>query len=132
MKRLIHLPLQKIQQPTIATVRGKIHRSVNISHVTVADDLAVLARKYFDMQVILWDVGDNTNRERYCVNPSKCSCLCYRALKSKQEADLVMSGKSIKSEECTIHLGISRHVKEKVNIDKKKYSWGRVSTVGMG
>ena len=42
-----------------------------------------------------------------------------RALKSKQEADLVMSGKSIKNEECTIHLGISRHVKEKVNIDEK-------------
>ena len=93
--------------------------SINIPHVTVADDLAVLARKYFGMQVILWDVGDNTNRERYCVNPSKCSCLCYRAFKSKQEADLVMSGKSIKSEECTIHLGISRHVKEKVNIDEK-------------
>ena len=93
--------------------------SINIPHVTVADDLAVLARKYFDMQVILWDVGDNTNRERYCVNPSKCSCLCYRALKSKQEADLAMSGKSIKNEECTIHLGISRHVKEKVNIDEK-------------
>ena len=30
-----------------------------------------------------------------------------------------MSGKSIKNEECTIHLGISRHVKEKVNIDEK-------------
>ena len=57
--------------------------SINVPHVTVADDLAVLARRYSDMQVILWDVGDNTNRERYCVNPSKCSCLCYNVQKKK-------------------------------------------------
>ena len=30
--------------------------SINIPHVTVADDLAVLAREYCDIQVILWDV----------------------------------------------------------------------------
>ena len=60
-----------------APLTGGIYGTTNIPHVTVADDLAVLARMYSDMQAILWDVGDNTNRERYCVNPSKCSCVCY-------------------------------------------------------
>ena len=36
--------------------------SINIPHVTVADDLAVLAREYCDMQVILWNVENNTDR----------------------------------------------------------------------
>ena len=71
------------------------------------------------MQVILWDVGDNSNRERYCVNPSKCSCLCYNVQKKQQEIKIVMSGKAIPCEDCTVHLGISRHVKEKVNIEEK-------------
>ena len=93
--------------------------SINGPHVTVADDLAVLARRYSDMQVILWDVGDNTNRERYCVNPSKCSCLCYNVQKKQQEIEIVMSGKAIPCEDCTVHLGISRHVKEKANIEEK-------------
>ena len=53
--------------------------SINIPHVTVADDLAVLAREYCDMQVILWDVENNTDRERYCVNPTMCSCLCFNS-----------------------------------------------------
>ena len=35
--------------------------SISIPHVTVADDLLVLAKKCCDMQVILWDVEDNTN-----------------------------------------------------------------------
>ena len=90
--------------------------------MTVADDLAVLARRYSDMQVILWDVGDNTNRERYCVNPSKCSCLCYNVQKKQQEIEIVMSGKAIPCEDCTVHLGISRHVKEKANIEEKNQS----------
>ena len=93
--------------------------SINVPHVTVADDLAVLARRYFDMQVILWDVGDNTNRERYCVNPSKCSCLSYNASKNQHKPELTMAGKNIKCEDCTVHLGISRQVKEKVNIEEK-------------
>ena len=30
-----------------------------------------------------------------------------------------MSGKAIPCEDCTVHLGISRHVKEKANIEEK-------------
>ncbi|MEW8545672.1 MAG: reverse transcriptase family protein [Candidatus Thiodiazotropha sp.] len=93
--------------------------SINIPHVTVADDLAVLARKYNEMQVILWDVENNTIRERYCVNPTKCSCLCFNPLRKQQTSDLSMAGENIPCEECTVHLGISRRVNGKVNIEEK-------------
>ena len=75
--------------------------SINIPHVTVADDLAVLARRYCDMQVILWDVEDNTDRGRYCVNPTKCSCLCYNPSKNRQNIELVMAGETILCEDYT-------------------------------
>ena len=45
--------------------------SINIPHVTVADDLAGLTRRHRDMQVMVWDIENNTKRERYCVNPNK-------------------------------------------------------------
>ena len=48
--------------------------SISIPNVTVADDLAVLARRFCDMQVILWDVEDNTSLTE---NPTKSSRLCY-------------------------------------------------------
>ena len=88
--------------------------------MTVADDLLVLARKYRDMQVILWDVDDNTNRERYCVNPNKSSCLCYNPTKCEaRQSDLMMAGDKITCSESTVHLGISRNVKDKVNVEEK-------------
>ena len=95
-------------------------RSINVPHVTVADDLLVLARKYRGMQVILWDVDDNTNRERYCVNPNKSSCLCYNPTKCEAwQSDLMMAGDKINCSESTVHLGISRNVKDKVNVEEK-------------
>ena len=88
--------------------------SINVPHVTVADDLLVLARKYRDMQVILWDVDANTNRERYCVSPNKSSCLCYKPTKCEaRQSDLMMAGDKITCSESTVHLGISRNVKDK-------------------
>ena len=62
--------------------------SICIPHVTVADDLALLARKHSDMQVMLWDVENNTSRERYYVNPTKSCCLCYSPIRNMQTADL--------------------------------------------
>ena len=111
--------------------------SINVPHVTVADNLAVLARRYSDMQVILWDVGDNTNRERYCVNPSKCSCLCYNVQKKQQETEIVMSGKAIPCEDCTVHLVSAGMLRKKLILKKKSiwgvkrhtHSWGRVFIV---
>lgn len=51
--------------------------SINIPHITVADDLAVLATSYGSQQIKIWDVDNNTCRERYCVNPVKSSTLFY-------------------------------------------------------
>ena len=94
--------------------------SISIPHVTVADDLAVLARRYCDMQVMVWDIENNTQRERYCVNPSKSSCLCYNLPKcDRQGVELVTSGDRIPCEDCTVHLGITRDNKNKVNIGEK-------------
>ena len=73
-------------------------------NVTVADDLLVLARKHCDMYV----VEDNTNRERYCVNPNKSSCLCYSPSRcDAQQNELMMDGDKITCSECTVNLGIS-------------------------
>ena len=87
--------------------------------MTVADDLALLARKHNDMQVMLWDVENNTSRERYCVNPTKSCCLCYSPIRNMQTADLYIAGDKILCQECTVHLGISRNVKYKANIEEK-------------
>ena len=94
--------------------------SISIPHVTVVDDLAVFARRSSDMQVMVWDIENNTERERYCVNPTKSSCLCYNLTKrDAQGIELVMSGGKITCEECTVHLGITRDIKNKVNIGEK-------------
>ena len=44
--------------------------SINIPHVAVADDLAVLSSFRSEKQVIVWDVEGNAGRERFFVNPS--------------------------------------------------------------
>ena len=95
--------------------------SISIPHVTVADDLAVFARRSCDMQVMVRDIKNNTERERYCVNPTKSSCLCYNLPKrDAQGIELVMSGDKITCEECTVHLEITRDIKNnKVNIGEK-------------
>ena len=65
--------------------------SINIPHVTVVDDLARLTRRHRDMQVMVWDIENNTYRERYCVNPDKSSYLCFNIPKHEtQGIELVM------------------------------------------
>ena len=87
--------------------------SISIPHVTVtlAYDLAIFARRHCDMQVMVWNIENSTERERYCVNPSKSGCLCYNLPKrDSQGIELVMSGDKITCKECTVHLGISRDI----------------------
>ena len=94
--------------------------SINIPHVTVADDLAVMARRHSDMQVMIWDVENNTDMERYCVNPTKSYCQSYNASsKDDKGFELIMSGDKISCDRCTVHLGITRDTREKVNIEEK-------------
>ena len=52
--------------------------SISIPHVTVADDLAILAGSKSENQVMVWDVEDSSNRERYCVHPAKSHILWYK------------------------------------------------------
>ena len=49
--------------------------TIRIPHITVADDLAILAENKSDSQVMVWDVEDISNRERYCVHPTKSHIL---------------------------------------------------------
>ena len=94
--------------------------SINIPHVTVADDLAVMARRHSDMQVMIWDVENNTDMERYCVNPTKSCCQSYNASsKDDKGVELIMAGDRISCDRCTVHLGITRDTREKVNIEEK-------------
>ena len=45
--------------------------SISIPHITVADDLALLAKEKSDMQVMVWDAENGAGRERYCIHPTK-------------------------------------------------------------
>ena len=62
--------------------------SIRIPHITVADDLAILAEtNKSDSQVMVWDVEDSSNRERYCVHPAKSHILWYK-FRGKDDSDL--------------------------------------------
>ena len=95
--------------------------SINLSHLTVADDLVVFARTYSTQQVKVWDVEDNTNRERYCVNPVKSSTLCYPfgPTLEYENNDICMAGDKISNDSNTTHLGIYRDTSDKPNIEEK-------------
>ena len=51
--------------------------SVIIPNITVADDLAVISKKRPTIQVMIWDVENNADRERYGIHLSKSSSLIY-------------------------------------------------------
>ena len=51
--------------------------SISIPHITVADDLALLAKEKSNMQVMLWDAENGAGRERYCIHPAKSHTLLY-------------------------------------------------------
>ena len=61
--------------------------SIRIPHITVADDLAILAENKSDSQVMVWGVEDSTNRKRYCVHPAKRHILWYK-FGGKDDSDL--------------------------------------------
>ena len=51
--------------------------SISIPHITVADDLVLLAQYNSDMQVMVWDAEFGAERERYCIHPTKSHTLFY-------------------------------------------------------
>ena len=95
--------------------------SIYLSHITVADDLAVFARTYCTQQVKIWDMEDNTNRERYCVNPVKSSTLFYLFGHTPENVntDICIAGDKISNDSNTTHLGIYRDTSDKLNIEEK-------------
>ena len=95
--------------------------AINIPHITVADDLAVMSRTFSSQQIKIWDVEDNTQKERYCVNPSKSSTLLYPYERSNDVecTDIFMAGDTIANNMDTTHLGIFRNVNDKPNIEEK-------------
>ena len=94
--------------------------SVSIPHVTVADDLALLSSLLAEMQVMVWDVEGNAGRERFFVNPSKSHTLKYPATKKKEcEGDIYMYNDRIKDSTSATHLGITRNINGKPNIEEK-------------
>ena len=61
-----------------------------IPHITFADDLAILAENKSDSQLMVWDVEDSSNRERYCVHPAKS--LFYGISKQLKSANCFTKG----------------------------------------
>ena len=71
------------------------------------------------MQVMIWGVGNNADRERYGIHPSKSSDLMYCPGKRIETTDFELAGQNVTSESSTVHLGIKRDVSGKVNVEKK-------------
>ena len=71
------------------------------------------------MHVIIWDVGNNADRERYGIYPSKSSSLMYCPAKRIETTHFELAGQKVTSESITVHLGIKRGVSWKVNVEEK-------------
>ena len=88
------------------------------SHITVADDLALVSDPKDEMQYMLEDSGGFANQEHYIIHPTKSGMLVY-GNGSKPNYDFTMFNKPIKIEQHCTHLGIFRDNKIKVNIEEK-------------
>ena len=54
------------------------------------------------------------------MNPTKSCCQSYNASsKVDKGVELIMAGDRISCDRCTVHLGITRDTREKVNIEEK-------------
>ena len=95
--------------------------SINLPHITVADDLAVMSRSYGSQQVKVWDVDNNTCRERYCVNPVKSSTLFYHFNRkvNNECTEILLAGDKISNDQKTPHLGIDRTLSDRPSIEEK-------------
>ncbi|MCG7892397.1 MAG: reverse transcriptase family protein, partial [Candidatus Thiodiazotropha endolucinida] len=96
---------------------GMMIGSISIPHITVADDLALLAQCQTDMQVMVWDVEHSANRERYCVHPTKSHLLWYSYKKRQDlEMDIFLSGNKVDVTDSATHLGIVRNTSGNADI----------------
>ncbi|MCG8110719.1 MAG: reverse transcriptase family protein, partial [Candidatus Thiodiazotropha endolucinida] len=94
--------------------------SIGIPHITVADDLALLARNKSEMQIMVWDVENNADRERYCIHPTKSHLLWYTRCKNKDtDFDIFLSGERVDKTDSAVHLGILRSTSGAVDVEGK-------------
>ena len=94
--------------------------SISIPHVTVADDLAILAGSKSENQVMVWDVEDSSNRERYCVHPAKSHILWYKfGKKDNSDLDVFLGDTRVDVSASATHLGINRSTSQSVDIEGK-------------
>ena len=95
--------------------------SIRIPHITVVDYLLLVSESELQMQDMLCNVDACTNQDRYLIHPGKITSLIYPAKKNNSEniQAFKLSGKDLKVEQNTLHLGIKRGISNWVNIAEK-------------
>ena len=100
--------------------KGRCHAGTKHPHVTVADDLALIAEDKSDAQVMVWDADNSAGRERYCIHPTKSHILWYTQRKKKDaELDIFMAGEKVDTPSQTVHLGIVSNTSGNADIEGK-------------
>ena len=94
--------------------------SISIPHITVADDLALLAKEKSDMQVMVWDAENGAGRERYCIHPTKSHTLLYKpGRRDDSELNIFLNGERVDITDQAVHLGIQRNTSGRADIEGK-------------
>ena len=94
--------------------------SISIPHITVPDDLALLAKEKSDMQVMVWDAENGAERERYCIHPTKSHTLLYKSgRRDDSELNIFLNGERVDITDQAVHLGIQRNTSGRADIEGK-------------
>ena len=79
-----------------------------------------MAESETETRVMLWDVENNANCDRYCIHPAKSHILRYCCgRKKKPDLDIFLSGDRVDITDSAVHLGIVRNTSSKVDIEGK-------------
>ena len=97
--------------------------ATDIPHVTVADDVSLLAENHPDTQAMDLDADNNARQERYFLHPTKSHTLRFasRAKKRETEPDISMAGERVDTPDTTVHMGMVRNTNRRADIDGKIY-----------
>ena len=72
------------------------------------------------MQVMVWDVENSSDRERYCIHPAKSHLLWYSPHKKNDtDFDIFLSDDKVDITDTAVHLGILRNTAGTVDIEGK-------------
>ncbi|MEW8547407.1 MAG: reverse transcriptase domain-containing protein, partial [Candidatus Thiodiazotropha sp.] len=98
---------------------GALIGHIQIPHVTVADDLALLTHSQLEMQFMLDCSYSYAGRNRYVIHPTKSCVLTYPFGRKVPEATYFIGGDRVQQENQTKHLGVLRDTSQKPNIPEK-------------